>query len=150
MASMLVRGRLHGVSGTGVLADRALLVVSEYLQQHTLPADGREILGRFRERYQEAREEAARPGLSSVVAASVDVLAVTDRALQSLSSCRASGTLEGESPTIERILGTIDELCENGRAEETEVRLLQGFLDHYGEYTLARETPRLPERSLFS
>lgn len=149
MASMLVRGRLHGVSGTGVLADRALLVVSEYLQQQALPADGREILGRFRERYQEAREEAARPGLSSV-AASVDVVAVTDRALQSLSSCRVSGALEGEFLTIERILGTIDELRENGSAAEAEVRLLQGFLDHYSEYTLARETPRLPERALFS
>lgn len=149
MASMLVRGRLHGVSGTGVLADRALLVVIEYLQQHTLPADGRVILERFRERYQEAREAAARPGLGSV-AASVDVLAVTNQALQSLSSCRLPGALEGESPTIERILGTIDELRETGRAEEAEVRLLQGFLDHYSEYTLARETPRLPERSLFS
>lgn len=150
MASMLVRGRLHGVSGTGVLADRALLVVSEYLQQHQLPADGREILERFRERYQEAREAAARPGISSVVAASVDVLAVTDRALRSLSSCRAFDELGGQSPTIERILGTIDELQENGEADEVEVRLLQGFLDHYSEYTLARDTPRLPDRALFS
>lgn len=149
MASMLVRGRLHGVSGTGVLADRALLVVSEYLQEQSLPADGRDILGRFRERYQEAREEAARPGISSV-AASLDVLAVTDRALQSLSSCRGSGALEGEFPTIERILGTIDQLRETGWAAEDEVRLLQAFLDRYSEYTLTRETPRLSERSLFS
>jgi hypothetical protein len=150
MTSMLVQGRLHGVSGTGVLADRALLVVSEYLQQHELPADGREILQRFRERYQEACDEAARPGLSSMVAASVDVVAVTDRALKSLSSGQASSALPGGSPTIERILATIEKLQKTGHADEAEVRLLQEFLDHYSEYTLVRETPRLPEDSFFA
>lgn len=141
MGPMLVRSRPSGLSGTGVLADRALLVVSEYLERGVLPPDGEDILTRFRNRFEQAREEVARPGSRSSGISSVDALAASELALRSLAP--DAGATHEEVPTIESILATVNQLLETGHANEEKVRVLRAFLDQYGEHTLAQAGPRL-------
>jgi hypothetical protein len=144
---MLVRSRLPGLSGTGVLADRALLVVTEYLEHGELPPDGRQILTRFRNRFDEAQRQAGRPGLHSIGTASLDVRSASEQALRSLAPQGSEGA-DG-SPTIDEILDTLDRLGGTGRAEKAEVQTLRSFLERYSENTLLQSVPRLGEHSLF-
>ena len=137
MSPLLTRNRLRGSSGTGVLAGRALLVVTEYLHHHELPEDGREILSRFRSRFDEARDEGSRPGLRAVGAASVDVVQASERALRSLTR----GEESSAEATLEEVLGILDELRTVGQVAEDQAILLRDFLDRYSAATLDQGTP---------
>jgi hypothetical protein len=137
MLSTSVQNRSAGLTGTGVLADRALLVVTEYLRSGKLPEDGTEILTRFRDRYEEAKAKASRPGLRSGVTSSLDVVATSERALRSLPSAHLPK--HGTVPSLDHIFATLDELRVHGHADPEDVRMLQAFLNLYGEYTLTGE-----------
>jgi hypothetical protein len=144
---MLVRSRLPGLSGTGVLADRALLVVTEYLEHGELPADGHEILSRFKVRFDEAQHEASQPGFRSIGTASLGVRSASQHALDSLTQ---GGRGDGSGhPTMERIMATLAELGETGRADTGDVQTLRDFLAQYSENTLHQRMPKLGGHSLF-
>jgi hypothetical protein len=144
---MLVRSRLPGLSGTGVLADRALLVVTEYLEHGKLPTDGQEILSRFKVRFDEAQHEASQPGFRSIGTASLGVRSASQHALDSLLQDGPGDG--GEHATMERIMATLEKLGGTGSADSGDVQMLRAFLEQYSENTLHQRMPKLGGHSLF-
>lgn len=142
MTPLLARHSLRGSSETGVLADRALLVVTEYLNRGALPEDGPEILRRFRNRFDEARVESTRASaLRAMAASSLNVVEASERALQSL-----RGGNEGRattSPTLDEVMGVLDDLRAGQPVRIECVQLLREFLDRYSEETGEQDGSRL-------